>query len=184
MPWFTDMKNSPAKKAALMGVFGAEAIVLGFLESLIPPVVPVPGVKLGFSNIVTMFCASALGAKYAFGVTLFKAAFALFTRGTTAFFMSLCGGLLSLAAMLVLFRFADKKAGYIGIGIVCAVLHNVGQLAVAAAVFGTSVLSITAPLLAAGAVTGVITGTVLKLTNPVLLRQTEFINNGNTVNKE
>lgn len=182
------MKNSPAKKAALTGVFGAEAIVLGFLESLIPPVIPIPGVKLGFSNIVTMFCASALGAKYALGVTLFKALFALITRGVTAFFMSLCGGLLSLAAMLVLFRFAEKKAGYIGIGVICAVLHNAGQLCVALIMLGSSVLSLAPLLLAAGAATGVVTGTVLKFTNPVLLRQTEFINNGTakrgTVNKE
>ena len=81
-------------------------------------------------------------------------------------------------------RFADKKAGYIGIGVICAVLHNAGQLAAAVVILDSSVLSLAAPLLAAGAATGVVTGTVLKLTNPVLIRQTEFINNGNTVNKE
>lgn len=161
-----------------MGIFSAEAIVLSFLESFLQPFLPIPGAKPGFSNIVTMFCASALGAKYAFAVTLFKALFALLTRGVTASVMSLSGGLLSLAAMLILFRFADKSVGYIGIGVICAVLHNAGQLVAAYFILGKSTVSLIPLLLAAGIVTGILTGTILKFTTPVLIRQTEIFNNG------
>lgn len=164
----TDMKSKKARKVALLGVFGAEAIALSFLESLLPSFIP--GAKLGLSNIVTMFFASALGARYALGVTLFKAIFALVTRGYTSFLMSLCGGFLSLAGMLILFRLSKEKVGYIGIGVASAVLHNIGQLVVAGFLIEKSVYSLTAALILVGAVTGILTGTVLKLLMPVLLR--------------
>ena len=151
-------------------MFCALATALSFLESLIPPIVPIPAVKPGFSNIVTMFCVSTLGWKYGLAVTLFKAFFALITRGTTAFFMSLTGGLFSFLVMVIIFRFFKNTLGYIGIGVLCALSHNIGQLAVAVVILGEAILNITPLLLLAGLITGIVTGTVFKYTLPALTK--------------
>lgn len=167
------MKNIQAKKVALSGVFCALAIAISFLESLIPPIVPIPGIKPGFSNIVTMFSLTSLGFPYALSVTVFKAAFALITRGTTSFFMSLCGGLLSLFVTTILFKLSEKHIGFVGIGVSSAIAHNLGQLLVALFILGKTILNIAPFLLIGGIVCGFLTGTIFKYTVPVLNKITK-----------
>lgn len=162
------MKNEKVKKVSLFGMFSALAMAISFLESLIPPILPVPAFKPGLSNIVTMFCVNSLGGVYGLAVTVFKAFFALITRGVTAFFMSLTGGLFSLFIMVIIFKFGKKTFGYIGIGVLCAVFHNVGQLIVAVVYLGKEIMALSPVLLLTGIVTGVVTGTVFKYTVPVL----------------
>lgn len=164
----TILNKNKIRTVALMGLFCALAMALSFLESLIPPIAPVPAIKPGFSNIVTMFCVSSLGAPYGLAVVLFKAFFALLTRGATAFFMSLSGGLLSFLIMAIIFKYFKNTFGYIGIGVLCALFHNVGQLAVAVVILGEAMLSLTPLLLLSGLVAGLVTGTVFKYTLPVL----------------
>lgn len=150
---------------------GALALALSYLETLIPafPGFP-PGAKPGFSNIVTMFLASGAGIGDAFFVTLIKALFAGITRGFTAMLMSGAGGTLSTAAACLLLRAKRINLGYIGIGIICAVCHNTGQLITACLISGTaSLIWGYGPLLLLFAViTGFITGTVLKIILPYL----------------
>ncbi len=172
------MKNKKTtKRVALLGIMGALALALSFLESLIPalPGLP-PGAKPGLSNIVTMFMASSCGVADAFFITVLKALFAGITRGSTAMLMSASGGLLSTAAACILLRSKKFNSGYIGIGIVCAVCHNIGQLMSACLISGTwSLIFGYGPLLLLFAVvTGCVTGTVLKLVIPALNR---IINN-------
>lgn len=171
--WQVDMKSEKALRVSLTGMMCALSIALSFLESLMPQFIPVPGAKPGFSNIVTMFAAVILGPKYALGVTLFKSFFALITRGATSFFMSLCGGLLSLAVMLWLFKIKSIKFGYIGIGIICAVFHNAGQLAVAVVILGSTILSITPLLIITGIIFGTVTGVIFGLCLPKLSSSTK-----------
>lgn len=166
------MKNNKyTKRVALLGVMGALALALSFLESLIPalPGLP-PGAKPGLSNTVTMFMASSLGIADAFFITALKAVFAGITRGSTAMLMSASGGLLSTAAACILLRSKKFNPGYIGIGIICAVCHNIGQLISACLISGTwSLIFGYGPLLLIFAlVTGFVTGTVLKLVLPAL----------------
>ncbi len=166
------------KSIALTGVLSAQALALSFLESLIPAIAGFPpGAKPGFSNIVVMFSAATLGIVQTFVITLIKALFAGITRGLTAFLMSLSGGILSTAAALLLMRAKNSKFGYIGIGIICAVCHNAGQLCAASVISGTSGLFISyGPfLLLAAMLTGFLTGTVLKYVMPVLEKQTKSI---------
>ena len=181
------LNKEKAKKVALLGMFCALAMAISFLESLIPPIIPVPGVKPGFSNIVTMFCLSSLGFPYALAVTLFKATFALLSRGVTAFFMSLCGGVLSLTVMALLFKVSEKYLGYMGIGVLSAVSHNIGQLCVACVILGKTILSISPVLLFGGIICGLITGTVFHYTVPVLNKLTknlpDYSGNKGSINK-
>lgn len=170
MPWFTDMKNNPAYKVALPAILCALALSLGFLESLIPPL-PFfsPGAKPGFSNIITMFAAGSLGFPTAFAIALVKGIFAFATRGVTAGIMSLSGGLLSALSMYLLMRFATKVLGMVGISAVCAVVHNMGQLAAAVFITGTADVINYAPALAVfGVITGALTGIILGSVMPAL----------------
>ena len=161
------------RKIALTGIMCALALALSYLERLIPayPGFP-PGAKPGLSNIVTMFMAGSSGTPYAFFITIIKGLFAGVTRGFTAMLMSLSGGILSTAAACLLFRFAKNKLGYIGISIVCAVCHNIGQLAAACIISGTASLVVGyGPLLLIFAVvTGLLTGAILKAVMPTLAK--------------
>lgn len=164
-------------KIALFGILSAAAIVLSFLESLIPTAAFMPpGAKAGFSNIATMFAACSMGLVPAVAITVVKAVFAGVTRGVTAFFMSLSGGLLSTVTMYILFKYS-KKTGYLLIGVISAVMHNVGQLAVAAFLVGNSAVFGYAPvLLISGLVTGSITGSILKVALPQLNKAVNSFN--------
>ena len=161
------------RKIALTGIMCALALALSYLETLIPayPGFP-PGAKPGLSNIVTMFMAGSSGTPFAFFITIIKGLFAGVTRGFTAMLMSLSGGILSTAAACLLFRFAKNKLGYIGISIVCAVCHNIGQLAAACIISGTASLVVGyGPLLLIFAVvTGLLTGAILKAVMPKLAK--------------
>lgn len=164
-------KSQVTRRIALVGVMGALAIALSYLESLIPafPGFP-PGAKPGLSNIVTMFLASSVGICDAFFITVLKGLFAGVTRGFTAMLMSLSGGILSTTAACVIFRQKKFNFGYIGIGIICAVCHNIGQLICACVISGTpSLIWGYGPLLLIFAVvTGFITGSILKAVMPSL----------------
>ena len=164
------MKKS-TYKITLFAILSAVALTLSFLESLIPVTAFMPvGAKAGFSNIATMFAASSMGFVPASAITLIKALFAGVTRGPTAFLMSLAGGMLSTAAMYFMFRFS-KNSGYMLIGVVSALMHNLGQLAVACALVGSSAAIGYAPVvILAGIVTGAVTGSVLKAVLPALLK--------------
>ena len=166
-----------ARKTALLGILCAQAIALSFLENLIPslPFLP-PGAKPGFSNIVIMFSAGSLGIPQSVAIAVFKAVFAGITRGMTAFFMSLCGGLAATAAALILLRSQNIKLGYTGISMICAVCHNTAQLCVACVIASTPrlFLSYGPFLLLAAAATGFLSGTVLKLVMPALEKQMNY----------
>ena len=163
----------------MTGIMCALAIALSYLETLIPayPGFP-PGAKPGLSNIVTMFMADCAGPVYAFFITVIKALFAGVTRGFTAMLMSFSGGMLSTLAAYLLFSFAKNKLGYIGIGIICAVCHNIGQLTTACIISGTASLIVGyGPLLLIFAiVTGFLTGTILKAVMPALAKAVKLKN--------
>ena len=167
------MKKIIAFKTALGAILCAQALALGFLESLIPPLpfLP-PGAKPGFSNIITMFAAGSLGLPQALVITLVKGGFAFVTRGFTAGIMSLSGGILSTLAMWLLLKFANNKLGLIGISVICALCHNAGQLGAAAVITGSGVIIYYAPALAVfGIATGAVTGIILRAVMPVLEKQ-------------
>lgn len=176
----TDKKNV-ARRVAVAGIFGAQALALAWLESLLPafPFLP-PGAKPGLSNIVTMFAVCSLKITDALFIVVIKAFFSGITRGITAFFMSLCGGLMSLVAMVLIFRvFKKSRLGLIGTGVCCALAHNLGQLFAAAVITDTVTIAGYAPaLLIFGVCTGIVTGCVFKAVSPLLIKISKhFVSN-------
>lgn len=156
---------------ALFGMLAAVAMTLSFLESLLPTAAFLPpGAKPGFSNLANMFAASSMGLLSALGIAVLKACFAGLTRGLTAFFMSLCGGVLSTLMMVLLFRYT-KRLGYVGVGVLSAVCHNLGQLLVAAVLVGNaSVLGYAPVLLVCALIAGTLTGLIFRAALPAVRR--------------
>lgn len=163
------MKKNLSQKIALYGIMGALALVLSFLEGLLPalPFLP-PGAKPGLANIVTMFAACSIGLPAALYIAVIKALFAFLTRGVTAFFMSLCGGVLSAVAMYLLFKLKDR-IGLIGISVISALMHNFGQLIVSFFLVGSSAVFGYAPfLILFGIISGILTGVIFKIILPAV----------------
>lgn len=158
----------PARRIAFLGLMLALALTLAFLESLLPalPFLP-PGVKLGLSNVVTMYCVFFLGTGSAFSVAVLKALFVLITRGPVGAAMSLFGGAVSVLAMLLANRAAGSAKRAVSVS--GAVGHNLGQLAVAGVLLRSAYVAYYLPvLLASGVAMGLLTGFLLKTTMPYL----------------
>lgn len=158
-----------AGRVALAGLLGALALALSLLENILPPLPGMPpNARLGLSNLATMYAAGSLGLPWALWVAGIKAGFGFLTRGVTAGLMSLSGGLLSTFVMWLLLKRTGLGLALVG---VCGALgHNLAQLTVAWALTSGAVLFYVPFLGIYGLVTGVLTGTVLKLTLPALER--------------
>lgn len=166
--------KSHTRFLALIAILGAQALVLSFVENMLPAVPGLPpGAKPGLSNIVTMFTASVLGFKGALLIAVLKAVFAGVTRGGVALVMSLCGGVLSAAVMSFLLALKKNPFGLTGISVLSATAHNAGQLCAACVISGTTkLIAGYGPLLLVFAlVAGSITGVMLKILLPAHRKQ-------------
>lgn len=153
----------------------AAAVVLSAVESLLPTApFMMPGSKLGLSNVVVMFAASSMSIAETLFIVIAKSFFVLITRGATAFFMSLAGGLLSAACLLIIFR-RVKNFGFIGTGVASALFHNAGQLLVSFIIIGsTAVLGYAPVLIFTSIATGILTGALLRAAYPYLKNLNKF----------
>lgn len=161
-----------AGRVAVMGLLFALAMVLGFAESLLPvlPGLP-PGVKLGLSNIVTMYTLFFLGAGPGFTMAALKALFALLTRGPVAGAMSLGGGLCSVLVMFGLRRLPRWQPSELLQSVCGAIFHNVGQLLVAGLVLKSAFVWYYLPVLTvSGVLMGCLTGLLLRVMTPYMNR--------------
>lgn len=163
-------KPVDAKRIALLGLLFALAIILSIVESILPIPAPVPGIRLGLSNIVVMFALFNLKKSDALTLAFLKALFAAATRGTVAGLLSLSGGLFALGIMLLLLFLMKDKSTYLLISIAGAVFHNIGQIAAASIILQTALWIYLPVLLISGIVTGFATSILLKLTSPAFLR--------------
>ena len=161
------MRKEKIKRITLTSLLTALAVVLSFVESLLPTAYFMPpGSKLGLSNIPVMFSASSLSVGETLILVFAKSVFVLITRGVTAFLMSLAGGFLSALCTMFIFR-KTKNFGFLGIGVLSALCHNVGQLTVSFFMVKTSAVLGYAPfLLVASVGTGILTGTILRFAMP------------------
>ncbi len=151
------------KKIALIGVLIAQAMILGFIERLIPLNFMVPGAKLGLANIVTLVSLYLLSDKETVLVLVGRILLLAFLFGSlSSLLYSLSGGLLALLVMGILVRW--KAISMISVSIMGAVCHNVGQLLMAALVIENFNIFYYLPLLLAFAVpTGIVVGTTSRL---------------------
>ena len=122
------MRSTKAREVAWTGMLFALAIALSFLESAITPLLGLmPAMKLGLSNLVVMYALLFLNTRTAAELVLLKALFALLTRGPTAGFLSLCGGVLSFLVLWALLQLPVSPGEFI-FTVSGALAHNIGQL--------------------------------------------------------
>lgn len=160
-------RRTKAGTAALTGMLAALALALSFLEGLLPPLpMTPPGFKLGLSNIVSMYAAGSLGLPCALFLAVLKGGFAFFSRGAAAGMMSLSGAVLSTLCVWLLLR--RTSVSFLPLGVCGALAHNGAQLICACALTSRSALFYTPFLLLFGVLTGMLTGTVLKIVLPTL----------------
>ena len=153
------------KKLALCAVLTALALGLSTLESLFPVsvLVPLPGIKLGLANIVTVFALYRLGDIPALAILIARCLLgAMFAGNASALLFSLMGGVLAMLTMIVLRRV--RGLSVYGVSIAGAAAHNIGQICAAMVVLGgTAVLGYLPVLLGGSLITGTLTGFVASL---------------------
>lgn len=148
-----------AKKMALLGLLSAIALTIFLVEAQIPPLVPVPGVKLGLSNIVTVFAVFFLGSKEGAAV-LFVRIFlgAVFAGNFSTILYSAAGGGLAILATILFKKILKANQLWIA-GALGAIAHSVGQMAMAILVSRTPGLVIYLPIMIVCSIlTGCFTG--------------------------
>lgn len=140
----------------------ALALVLAIVERWIPLelLVPVPGLKLGLANIVTLVALLRLRPIDALAILMVRILIMGSITGLTAMLFSLGGGLLALLIMWLLSRWEDRVFSVIGISVAGAAAHNIGQVSVAGLILQEPLLILTylPALLLTGLATGLLTG--------------------------
>ncbi len=147
------------KRMTLLALLTAIALTIFLVEAQIPPLVPIPGIKLGLANIVTVFAVFALGGKEGAAVLLCRIFLgAVFSGNLSTIFYSAAGGLLSILTTIGLKRILTCKQLWVA-GILGAIAHSVGQMAAAVLIAGTPSLLLYLPvMIAVSILTGLFTG--------------------------
>ena len=147
------------RKLTRMALLTAIALTIFMVEAQIPAVVPLPGVKLGLANIITVYAVFVLGPGEAAAI-LFCRIFlgAVFAGNFSTIFYSAAGGFLAILVTILLRKMLTKKQLWVA-GSLGAVAHSVGQVAMAMFLTGTPGLILyLPPLVCISIVTGLFTG--------------------------
>ncbi|MBR2328721.1 MAG: Gx transporter family protein [Clostridia bacterium] len=157
------------RKLCTLALLTAAALVIFVAEAQIPPIIAVPGVKLGLSNIIVLLTMYIYGRREGAVVLGLKIVLgSIFAGQLMSFFYSAAGGLLCLGVMSLLKGMLTEKQIW-ATSAFGAAAHNIGQLIVAIAILGTDKLVWYLPvLLASGIITGLFTGLCAQLTLPRL----------------
>ena len=122
------------RKTVLVALMACLALGIYALESIVPPIVPVPGVKLGLANVVTLVAIYVLGCRAAFATLLIRIVLSSLLFGQVmSFWFSLAGGVLCWAAMCIASKYFDTSQVWI-VSVFGALFHSAGQTLVAIAV--------------------------------------------------
>lgn len=147
------------RKLTSLALFATLALAIYYAESLLPPIVPIPGIKLGLANIITLLVLHLYSARDAATVLLARILLSALLFGQAmSLFYSLCGGLLCFTAMVCSSRLLHKRFPELT-SILGGIFHNVGQLLAALLITAVPGVVVYLPyLLVSGAVTGLFTG--------------------------
>lgn len=146
------------KTLAISAVLAALALIFSYVEAIIPPIVPMPGVKLGIANLVIIIALYSIDFRHAFTINIVRIVVAgLLFGGLFGMLYSLAGGVLSLVVMGLLKK--TKLFSIVGVSMAGGVTHNLGQLIVAALIVENAKMFLYFPvLLFSGLITGILIG--------------------------
>lgn len=155
------------RKIARMGLLTALALILSYVESLIPAFVAVPGVKMGLANIVVVFALYTLGPGEAAIVSIIRVLLSSLLFGSIlSLSYSAAGAIISLLSMIILMK--TKIFGVTSVSVTGGVFHNLGQILVACLVLETDVLLYYLPVLI---LSGTITGAVIGIASSIVIKR-------------
>ena len=142
-----------------MAVLTAIALTIFMIENQLPSPVPIPGIKLGLANIITLTAMAILGRKEAGAILAARIIMgAIFAGSPSTFIYSAAGGILAYIVMCVTIGLFKENQLWI-VSALAAIAHNAGQLGACALIVKTPGIFAYAPILAAsGGITGVFTG--------------------------
>ena len=146
------------KQLTRMAMLTAIALTIFLVEAQIPPLVPVPGLKLGLANIVTVFTVFALGSREGACVLFVRIFLGAIFAGFGTIFYSAAGGLCAILVTVLVKKILTTQQRWVA-GALGAIAHSVGQMAMAIFITGTPTLVVYLPvLIAASIVSGIFTG--------------------------
>ena len=165
------MKNN-IKTTCFLGIFTALAMILSYVEALIPPIwSAVPGIKIGLPNIIIIFLLYRFSVKHAAAVSLVRILLsALLFGNAVSLLYSLGGALLSIVIMAMLKK--TERFSMVGVSAIGGVFHNLGQIIVAMLVLSTAEIGYYMIVLA---VTGTVAGVLVGILGALVTRYMEKV---------
>ena len=153
-------EKSVGRNIALYGVITAVALILSYIEALIPFSVAIPGIKIGLANIAVVFALYKLNASAAWSISGVRVVLvALLFGNVMTLAYSICGAVFSLLVMMGLKHIG--KFGYVGVSVGGGIAHNIGQILCAAMLLGTKQIMYYLPvLIISGTISGIAIGIV------------------------
>lgn len=169
------MKNT--RKLVFMALLLSISLALHYIEGFIPVPVPAPGVKLGLANIITMVTIVLFGLRENLALVILRSFLgAVFGGVISSFFFSVTGGVLSAITMYFMYHHYKDYFSLMGISIVGAIFHNIGQLFVASALVSNFGIFTYLPILMlSGIITGYFVGLTAKYMIKILSHHLKFI---------
>lgn len=159
------------RKIALLGVLTSVALVLSYLEVMLPPIsTAVPGIKMGLPNIIIIFVLYKFGLKEAVTVSLIRVFVValIFGGNIMTLAYSVAGAVLSLALMAIFKKI--NLFSIVGVSIIGGISHNLGQILVAIFLFDTIQIGYYMIVLS---ITGTIAGVVIGIISSILVKKLE-----------
>ncbi len=159
------------KKLTTLALLTCVSLIIFVIESAIPPLVPIAGIKLGLANIITLAVLSNFTPRDAIMVTIARVTLAtIFTGTAISFLYSLFGAVLSLLIMIFTHKLFFGKYLYLT-SIFGAIAHNAGQIIAAVIMTSTPAVLVYFPvLMISGIVTGLFTGLCAHYANVYLVK--------------
>ncbi len=160
-------KDSKARYISFVAMFSLLALGLSYIESLIPPLTSIPGIKLGLANIAVIFMLYKFDTKGAVIVSLMRVFISFLLFGSViSLAYSFPGALLSITIMAIMKK--SGKFSEIGVSVSGAITHNVAQILVAMLLFSTKEIIFYLPVLV---ISAVISGIFIGITGALLVRR-------------
>ena len=165
--------KTQVRKITNLALFTAMALVISLLEHYIPLPIPIPGAKLGLSNIILLVGLYFYGLKAGLTIGILKSFLLILITGmVSSFFFSAMGAILACISMSLSIKFLDKSLSFIGVSEIGAFFHNFGQVLVATVVMGNIKMYYYFPLLV---FVGTFTGFFVGLSSNYIIRHMEKI---------
>ena len=160
------MKNR-TKKLTVLAMTLSFALILSFVESRIPALVAIPGIKAGLANIAVIFALYKLGAREAVVVSILRILIVSMLFGSVASLIySIAGAVLSLSIMILLKKLTPLTT--VAVSVCGGVMHNVGQIVAASFMLNTNVVVYYLPFLL---VSGTLAGIAIGIASALLIKR-------------